>query len=178
VDRLAAAPLLETERLILRGHRSDDLAASFALWCEPLVYHFIAGKPATREETWRGLLRHIGQWQVVGFGFWVATEKSSGRLVGELGYLDCKRDITPSMEDTPELGWALTTQDHGRGYAFEAMSKILQWGDANLSASTTACIINPANGPSLKLAAKLGFRPVAEVTYRDTIEILHHRARQ
>jgi RimJ/RimL family protein N-acetyltransferase len=172
-----AAPTLETERLILRGHRSSDLDPILKMWCEPKVYRFIAGKPSTVENTWRSILRDIGQWQMVGFGFWVLEEKSSGTIIGEAGFLDCKRDIVPSMNETPEMGWVLFTAYHGKGFATEAMQKITKWGDENLTQDVTACIIDPKNTSSLRVAQKLGCKEVAQTTYQGEPTLLFHRAR-
>jgi RimJ/RimL family protein N-acetyltransferase len=125
-------PRLQTQRLALRGHQASDLDAAMALWNDPQVYKFIAGKPASREDCWKGILRHIGQWQVCGFGFWVIEDLASGKAIGEAGFLDCKRDLVPSMGDTPEVGWALLPEFHGKGLAHEALAAILAWGDANI----------------------------------------------
>ena len=170
-----AAPTLETERLILRGVRSSDLDILLEMWCEPKVFKFIAGKPSTREDCWRGILRDIGQWQTVGFGFWVLEEKSSGAIIGEAGFLDCKRDIIPSMDETPELGWVLFTAYHGLGYATEAMNRIAAWGDQNLTQHMTACIIAPENTASIRVAHKLGFNQIAQTKYHDEPTLLFHR---
>jgi RimJ/RimL family protein N-acetyltransferase len=174
---LNAAPTLETERLRLRGHKSSDLDPLFLMWCEPKVYEFIAGKPTTIEECWRSILRHIGQWQMVGYGFWVLEEKSSGAIIGEAGFLDCKRSIKPSMDETPEMGWALLTARHGKGYATEAMQTIAAWGDQNLIQTVTACITAPENIASNRVAQKLGFKQVAQTTYHGEPTLLFHRAR-
>jgi RimJ/RimL family protein N-acetyltransferase len=50
-------PILETERLRLRGHRLDDFPASAAMWADPVVTRHTTGKPQTREEVWLRLLR-------------------------------------------------------------------------------------------------------------------------
>jgi RimJ/RimL family protein N-acetyltransferase len=178
VDHRAAAPLLETERLRLRCHRAGDLENMLAMWCEPGVFRFIAGKPSTREDIWRGLLRHLGQWQVKGFGFWVLEHKATAAFVGEAGFLDCKRDVVPSMDETPEVGWALHPRFHGQGLATEAMTAILAWGDQNLDQPTTACIVSPENAPSIVLATKLGYKQIAATTYKNEATLMMQRQKQ
>ena len=170
-----AAPTLETERLILRAVRASDLEPLIEMWCEPKVYEFIAGKPSTREDCWRNILRDIGQWQLLGYGFWILEEKATGNMVGEVGYLDCKRDIVPDMEETPELGWALFTAFHGKGFATEAAKEIVAWADRNLVQKVTACITAPENAASNNVAKKLGFRQIAETTYKGEPTLLFHR---
>ena len=65
------APILETERLILRGHRPSDFLDSVALWSDPLVTRFTSRKALSREEVWTRLLRYVGHWAWMGFGYWV-----------------------------------------------------------------------------------------------------------
>ena len=172
-----AAPTLETERLILREFRSSDLEALVNMWCEPKVYEFITGKPSTIEDRWRSILRANGQWLMVGFGAWILEEKSTGLIIGEAGFLDCKRDIIPSMNETPEMGWVLSTAYHGKGLATEALQKIATWGDQNLTQDVTACITAPENAASIRVAQKLGFKEVAQTTYQGEPTLLFHRLR-
>ena len=88
-------PVLETERLRLRGHRLDDFAASSAMWADEVVTRYIGGRPFTEEEVWARLLRYVGHWALVGYGYWVLEEKATGAFVGEMGFGDFKRDIQP-----------------------------------------------------------------------------------
>src|SRR5580698_1976199 len=135
-----SAPLLETERLKLRGHRLDDFIPCAAMWADPTVTRHIGGKPFTEEESWTRLLRYVGHWAMLGFGYWVVEEKATGGFAGEIGFADYKRDLEPSLKDVPEIGWALAAQAQGRGYATEAARAVIAWGDAHLGSSRTACI--------------------------------------
>jgi RimJ/RimL family protein N-acetyltransferase len=94
---MTQAPTLETERLSLEGHKLQDLPDCRALWMDPMVTRFIGGKPSTSQEVWHRLLRYVGHWAVLGFGYWVASEKASGRFVGEVGFADWKRDLDPAV---------------------------------------------------------------------------------
>src|SRR5215469_5050217 len=103
-------PVVETERLRLRGHRPADFTDSVALWSDPVVTRFIGGKPLSEEEVWARVLRYVGHWAWTGFGYWVVEEKSSSRFVGEMGLSDWKREISPSVQGIPEVGWVLSPQ--------------------------------------------------------------------
>lgn len=151
------ADQLETERLILRVHRADDLDEYAALWGDPEVVRYIGGRPSSRHESWSRLLRQVGHWQLRGFGFWVLRAKAGGRLVGEAGLANFERDMVPPLGDAPEAGWVLARWAHGMGYASEAMTAILAWGDQRFRGGHAVCIIDPENAPSLRLAGKLGF---------------------
>ena len=158
-------PVLETKRLCLRGHRKNDHAALAAIWADPGVVRYIGGKPATPQESWLRLLRYPGLWCMLGYGFWAIEEKAGGRLIGDIGYMDVKRDMEPPLGEMPELGWVLAADAQGHGYASEALAAVLDWGHVHFGAHRAACIIDPANSASIRLAAKAGFRLAHAATY-------------
>lgn len=170
-----AAPAIETERLLLRGHEVSDFEGSLALWTDHEVTRFIGGKPSTREEVWSRLVRYVGHWALMGFGYWAITEKATGRFMGEVGFADFKREIEPSLEGIPEIGWVIAPHGHGRGYATEAARAAVAWGDAHFDSARTACIIAPENGPSIRVAEKCGYREFSRTTYKDKPTIMFVR---
>jgi RimJ/RimL family protein N-acetyltransferase len=159
-------PRLETDRLRLRGHRLEDFIDCASMWADPNVTRYIGGKPLTEEESWTKLLRYVGHWSMLGFGYWVAEEKVTGDFVGEIGFADYKRDLGPSLKGVTEVGWALASQAHGRGYATEAVRAALAWGDAHFRSTRTACIIGPENLASINVAVKCGYREFLHTTYK------------
>jgi RimJ/RimL family protein N-acetyltransferase len=168
----ASVPILETERLTLLGHRTETLDESLALWSDPQVNRHITGKPSGREEAWARVLRYIGHWAALGYGFWQIRERATGRFVGEAGMADFQRDVSISFDGAPEAGWVLAPWAHGRGYATEAMTAALAWGDAAAHVgSRTVCIINPDNTASLRVAAKCGYRELVRADYKG-VEVL------
>jgi RimJ/RimL family protein N-acetyltransferase len=154
-------PILETQRLTMRGHRHEDFAASAAMWGDPEVARHISGRPSTREESWARLLRYPGLWSYLGFGYWVVEEKASGRFVGEVGFADFKREIEPSLGESAEMGWVLAPWSHGKGYASEAVAAGLAWADKTISPLPIVCIVAPENPASIRVAEKAGFREFA-----------------
>jgi RimJ/RimL family protein N-acetyltransferase len=158
-------PIVETERLILRGHRPDDFENCVALWADPVVTRYIGGKPFSAEEVWARLLRYVGHWTLLGFGFWAIEDKAAGSFVGELGFADFKRSIDPPL-DMPELGWVLASNAHGKGYATEAVRAAIGWGEQHFGPIQTTCIIDPENHPSLRVAEKCGYRETRRAIYK------------
>lgn len=171
-------PILETERLRLRGHGLDDFAAAAAMWSDPIVTRHTTGKPQTREEVWARLLRYVGHWAMLGFGFWAVEEKDSGEFVGELGFAEFKREIEPSLDGIPEIGWILAPRFHGKGYATEGVRAVIAWGDEHFGAVQTACLIQPENLASIRVAEKCGYREYARSTYKEHEVIMLSRGVQ
>ncbi len=169
-------PVLETDRLVLRGHRVGDFGDCLALWANPEVTRFIGGKPSTQEEVWSRLVRYVGHWALLGFGYWVVTEKESGRFMGEIGFADFRRVIEPSLDGVPEIGWVIAPHGHGKGYATEAARAVVAWGDGHFGPVRTACIIAPENGPSIWVAEKCGYREWQRTTYKGNPTIMFVRS--
>lgn len=133
------------------------------MWGDPLVTRYInGGKPSSRSDSWNRFLRIPGHWQLMGFGYWIAVETESQKYVGEIGAADFKRDVTPSLENTAELGWVLAPHAHGKGFATEAIRAVIAWAEKNIKREKFSCLIDPQNEGSLRVARKVGFgEPVA-----------------
>jgi RimJ/RimL family protein N-acetyltransferase len=168
-------PNLTTARLTLRGHRLDDFSDCITLWSDPGVTRYIAARPFTEEEVWTRLLRYVGHWAMMGFGYWMVRETATDRFIGEVGFAEHRRDMTPSVAGTPEIGWVLTPAAHGQGFATEAVRAAIEWGDAHFGGKRTVCLIHPDNAPSLRVAEKVGYREHVRTTYKDAPTILLER---
>lgn len=169
-----ATPILETERLRLREFRADDFTRQAPAFADPAVYAHLGGSPIAAEDAWRKMLCGPGLWALLGYGYWALERTSDGRYVGQVGFADFKRDIVPSIEGEPEMGWIMMPDAHGKGYASEAIAAGLAWAEAHLDAPRVACIIDPANAASLRVAEKAGFAETARTDYKgDAIVILH-----
>lgn len=152
-----AVPTLTTARLLLRAHHAGDFPALAAMWADPAVVRFIGGVPSPRQDCWFRLLRYAGLWPTLGYGYWAVEERATGLYIGDVGFADFKRLLSPSIEGVPELGWALASAAHGKGYGTEAVTAALAWGDAQ-GWERVVCIIDAVNEPSVKVARKAGFK--------------------
>jgi RimJ/RimL family protein N-acetyltransferase len=171
----AEIPAIDTERLTLRGHRGEDFSESAAMWGDPEVTRYIGGTPFTEEEVWSRLLRYVGHWALLGYGYWVVRERASGRFVGEVGFGDLRRAIDPPFDGAPEIGWVLASWSHGRGYATEAVRAVVEWGAQHFGPTRTVCLINVDNTRSIRVAEKCGYREYARTTYKTSPVILFER---
>ena len=167
-------PVIETDRLRMRGHTVSDLDPVAAMWGDPDVVRHITGKPATREESWARLNRYAGHWALMGYGFWLIEEKSTGRFVGEAGFADFKREMEPRFE-APEHGWSLASWAQGQGFASEALEAQLVWAEGHFGRAPLVCMIAPENAPSIRLAQKHGYKEFARRPYKGEPSILFRR---
>lgn len=170
-------PTLETARLLLRAYRLDEFDAYAAMWAEPGVVRFIGGAPLSREAAWARFLRQAGMWRHMGFGFFAIEDRATGRFIGEAGFHDLRRALTPSLDGTMEAGWGFVTAMQGQGLAEEAMRAALAWARGHGVGARLTCMIHPDHAASLRVAAKLGFSRFAETLYNGGPVVLLERAR-
>ena len=175
MDLSTLAPAVETERLRLRARTLEDFAFFREMWADPQVTRYIGGEPRSEEDTWTKFLRMIGHWATLGCGYWAVEEKASGRLVGEAGFGEFKRVMTPSLKGTPEMGWAFAAFAHGKGYATEAVRAAAEWGDGFFRGARTSCIISLGNDASVRVAEKAGFSSAGTARYHDEDVLLFYR---
>ncbi len=167
---------IETARLVMRLHRLDDFDASAAMWADPEVVRHISGVPATREQSWARLLRYRGHWTLLNYGYWLVEDRETGAFVGEVGFADYHREMNPSLDGMPELGWALAPSAHGRGYATEAVRAALRWGATFFAPPTQiASMIAPENVASVRVAEKCGFGLWQHGSYQNSAVLLYIR---
>ena len=171
-----SAPTLETERLRLRAWRKDDREKYFSILQEPAVFRHFGPEPMGMEECWRRLMAATGGWQLNGFGGWAVERKSDGRLLGMTALFTAWRGLDPEFGQDPEMGWIFSTEAHGKGLAGEACRAVLDWAETNLDSTPIWAIIAPANEPSLRLAAKLGFERMHETLYHNDPTVVLKRS--
>jgi len=169
-------PVLETERLRLRGFREGDLAAQAAAMADPEVVRHLGGTPFSREDSWRRILAGTALWELLGYGYWALERREDGAYLGQIGFADFKRDMVPNIEGVPEMGWILAPHAQGQGYAAEAVAAALAWADEALKGRDIAAIISHANAPSIRLAEKAGFSRREEAIYKGEAILLFWRS--
>ena len=168
--------ILTTERLVLKPASTGDFDDLLTLWSNEDFTRHIMGRALGREEVWFRLLRDIGHWAAMGHGNWTIRLRDGGAYLGSVGVFDYRRELEPPF-DAPELGWGVAPAFQGKGYAAEALAAALGWTDRMLE-GRTVCMIAPENLASLKLAARVGYRPYATATYKDHMVQLFERPRR
>ena len=145
--------MIETERLILRPVEPCDRAALWAQVQDPEVMRYLL--PVPDEAALDEMIERLGGWQRDhGFTFWVMESRSDRAVLGICG-------LKPGAPDTPiegmvEIGWRLSREYWGQGYAREAAQASLDWAWANTDASEIVAITVQANAASWGLMQRLG----------------------
>jgi RimJ/RimL family protein N-acetyltransferase len=164
--RHSSAPTLETERLILRHVRAEDISYFAEAHADEEVSRHVGG-PIGREDAWRRAMTGAGFWSVLGIGLWAIERRADGRTIGHIGFFDFQRDIDPSIAGEPEMGWIFARDAQGQGFAKEAGEAALAWFEATFPGTSIPAIIDIENTPSIRLAERLGFKRQPDGVYRE-----------
>ena len=116
-----------------------------------------------------------GLWSLFGYGYWAVERREDGRMIGQVGFADFKRDMVPSIETIPEMGWLFAADAGGQGYATEAALAASAWADAVLQAPEIVAIVDANNLASIRVAQKCGFGDREPATYRGEPILLFRR---
>ena len=146
---LTSAPVLTTERLVLRGPQRDDLPA-FTRFLTSAPSLAAQGETTTPEQAWFAYLTGIGHWQWHGFGFFTVVEQKTGQPVGRVGLL--RHSNWPEIE----LAWHLFEDGEGQGFSTEAARAVRTWAQQALGLTRLVSYIDVTNTRSQGVARRLG----------------------
>lgn len=141
-------PTLETERLIMGPHSRDAFPAYRGVMTSDRA-KYMDGL-LTPMESWNSYTSEAGSWVIDGFGYWTATRKDTGEAVAFVGIMQ------PPHFPEVELGWLVTAEAEGKGFAFEAAAAARDWGLGPRGLPTLVSYIHPENARSAALAERLG----------------------
>lgn len=143
--------ILETQRLLLRLHVTEDAEALAAVLGDVVAMEFYPSALDRRGvEEW--IARNIERYRRDGFGKWALLLKSTGELIGSCG---C---VLQDVEDRNEIeiGYNVRRDVWGRGYATEAARACIDYGFRSLGAPHLISMIRPENARSIRVAEKNG----------------------
>lgn len=159
MERALVAPLIRTNRLVLRAHRLEDAAQWHAIVNDPLTREFLNWPRRDEDASRRHLehrTRHTKLWQAD--DFIALAMELDGVLIGDVS-MHLRSTDGPTR--SAEIGWLLDSRYSGEGYATEATAAMLALAFEVLEAQWVTAIILKGNDRSVALAERLGFLPVA-----------------
>lgn len=160
------APHVLTERLDLQLPVAADLQAMAAIVAHAETGRYLGPEKAQSDHFVR-FSRNAGSWLLYGYGGFIVRLRDNGEVIGNCGVFHSWRGLGADFDDSPEAGWILRHDQVGRGIGYEAMTASLGWFDRAHGPRRVVCMISPANEPSVRLAAKLGFAPMRDAVLPD-----------
>jgi [ribosomal protein S5]-alanine N-acetyltransferase len=140
----SAVSTIRTERLVLRRARADDLAALHAIMSDPQALRYWSTPPHPDLATTQAWLDSMIAAPPEASDDFIVELK--GQLIGKLG-----------AWRLPEVGFLLSRDQWGKGYAAEALAAFVAHAFAGRTDHLTADV-DPRNRASLALLARAGFR--------------------
>jgi ribosomal-protein-alanine N-acetyltransferase len=147
---------LETERLLIRSFRGQDLNKYASIVADPEVMKFVGG-PQTIEEAKVYLDEMINLSSTNGLGRYAVELKRDGDLVGFCGFRPAG--------DYIDLGYRYSNRVWGKGIGLEAAKAIRTYGMNTLNMKNMEAGAAVENQASIRILEKLGFRYREELTF-------------
>lgn len=151
-------------RVLLRKARDTDRERLLELQTDPEVWAHLGG--ARPREVVEQRLEAIGGTvnATATPGTFVIADRATGDLIGTVEVKRRAPGLPPAQVigdgDDLELGYLLRRDAWGAGLAFEAVTAALRAAADELPDQPVVVVTRTANERSLRLAARLGFRPV------------------
>lgn len=150
----AILPRLSTARLRLRQLESSDLPALYRVFSDPRVTRYWSAPPFPDLQAAQQYLDEIDQHRRAGTLLqWGIAEIDSDRVMGTVTLFRWDR-----QHRRAEIGFAMAADDWGRGYATEAVGRLIEHGFGELELNRWEADVDPRNAASLRVLAKLGFQ--------------------
>ena len=147
-------PTITTERLVLRKMLPKDAEDMHEYAQEPLVTNFLLWEPHVSIKFTQSYLKFIQtQYAAASFFDWAVTLADSGKMIVTCGFASIDTD-----NDAVEIGYVINPEYWGKGYATEALSRMLSFGFGVLGMHRIYVRIMSGNLASERVAKKCGMR--------------------
>lgn len=144
---------IRTARLWLRQWRDDDLGQLIEMNNDPEVMEFIG--PTLSEDQSKAMMERARRsWHERGYGRFAVEVLESGSVIGFVGLAQTRIDahFAPAVE----IGWRLSAQYWGHGYATEGALAVLEFALENLGLPEVVSFTSAENLRSRRVMEKIG----------------------
>lgn len=149
---------ISTERLVLRGIRISDAESIFKYRSNPQIYKFQGWRPQTLEEVKEFICEKVAKvpnesdtWYQLGI-----LVKETDELVGDIGI-----HFIGEENKQVEIGFTMSLENQGKGYATEAVIGVINYLFGNLEKHRITASVDPRNTRSIALLERVGMRKEA-----------------
>ncbi|WP_433057965.1 GNAT family N-acetyltransferase [Dactylosporangium sp. CS-033363] len=146
--------MLQTERLLLRPFRAADAPALSAYRSDPEVARYQGWDAPYPLESALAFVAGLDGRDPRGEGWyqWAVETRDGGTMIGDVG-------VNRHDEGRQaEIGFTLAREHQGRGYAAEAVGRVVHHLLAEEGLHRVHASVDARNAPSARLLERLGFR--------------------
>jgi ribosomal-protein-alanine N-acetyltransferase len=159
---------LETERLILRSFREEDIDRMAQLFVNPDFMCFSLGVFTERKQT-VAFIEKVTRWDRAGIPSQFAVVPCGEDVI--IGYCGFFYHPGHGIEDI-EIGYRLDPGYWNRGLITEAARAVRDHGFRDWDLSRVISLIHPENVPSRRVAEKNGMKVEKEITFRGFLTLV------
>ena len=152
---------LETERLVLRSFRSEDVDAMAQLFANPDFMRFSLGVFTERKKTVDFIEKVMGWDRACMPSQFAVVSLGEHAVIGYCGF-----HHHPEVPGEVEIGYRLHPDYWNRGLITEAAHAVRDHAFADLKLPRVISLIHPENIPSRRVAEKNGMKVEKEITFR------------
>jgi len=152
---------LQTERLVLRSFREEDVGAMAQLFANPDFMRFSLGIYTERKKTVDFIEKVMG-WNHASIpSQFAVVPRGEDVLIGYCGF-----HHHPEVPGEVEIGYRLHPDYWNRGLITEAARAVCEHAFAGLKLPRVISLVHPENIPSRRVAEKNGMKVEREITFR------------
>ncbi len=140
---------LETERLLFRALKTNDISHLANLESDTDVKQFFPGGVSTRKRTQDMIKRFIACYEEKGLPCFLLFDRQSQEFIGRAGF-----GMTEQGE--VEIGYVLHKKFWGKGYAVEAVKCLLKYANKNIKTANIIAYATSDNINSFRVMEKCG----------------------
>ncbi|MCA0173073.1 GNAT family N-acetyltransferase [Bacillus sp. RAR_GA_16] len=143
------APKIQTERLVLRRREEKDIPNMLKMFNNDEVREFLGVNPPRDEHSMLEMVRNRTETK------WTVALKDTDEFIGDV--------MIPEIAEgyLGEIGYRFMREHWGDGFAYEAVSAVIEHSKSTLNLKRLSATIDNKNIGSKKLIEKLGFTLVA-----------------
>ena len=143
-------PILETQRLVLRGWKKKDAADLYAYAKSPNVGPHAGWKPHADIRESRMIITQMFQQNMT----WAITIRGEDIPIGSIGF---EPDAYRPHINSREMGYSMNEDYWGQGIMTEAARRLLKYGFEELGLASVMIRTGEANKRSQRVIEKCGF---------------------
>lgn len=147
--------MIKTDRLVIRILEMKDKDDFFRYRSMPEIYKYQSWRPKHIDEIEEFINENLLiSPNTINTWLQLAVCLIDGQIIGDIG-------IHFLEDDQIEIGYTLSPEYHGNGYAYEAVKAVIHYAFYELKKHRIAASVDPENLRSIKLLEKIGFRKEA-----------------
>jgi 3-dehydroquinate dehydratase / shikimate dehydrogenase len=160
----APSPTIQTERLILRAWKGEDLPPFAAMNADPRVREFFPNvlTAAQSDDEARCFQRRYHQ---EGFCLFAAELRTESTFIGFVGMQTMNFQVPFLRQPIVEVGWRLAFPFWGRGLATEGARAVVEHAFDVVHLQQIVALAVPSNFRSRNVVEKIGMRHIPELGF-------------